>query len=573
MATRQQALETKKADEGDKPGDPTNLDHDFIDKVNPPKQNKSDITPDSTTLWTSYSIMGMNNSEWKEVSRSPSLRKVSWAGNNCKASVKASGNYILNMTGSGKWSFSEDREGPASLMIKRDGDILKESSWAGNRTVELSSAGAVAISGEGDGAVKISCDLRSQKIEIIADRISKASFEGRGQSTVRFEGGKKPRQPQRKAKTYKEPWSRPTVTRRQSFGEDPRVSSNKDIQKLRRKSLFTEPDCEVPSEGLLACREYIQGLHVDAIQGQEDPQKVQAIIQSDNVKIDVFGNEIVHVFTTDTLIEMLDTFADLIEKGQKPILFSDAEGERLGSKQFDFSFESEADHGNFKVGMPSFMTTIQLHFADFTKVYIIYVYRLNYSAFHTPGTKGGLTLRAILQDPKIIKVFFDVRQDSRGLWYEYGVTLNKVHDLQLLEHWYSEPDSRVKKGLDRLVQESPGQITQQQLEQWRHDKKAGGKFPGREGGPSDWRDWYRVPLEHPTDVYSAQDVSVLPFLYESYKDAADIPEIQEATDQRVNEARADRKGKGKKRDLFVSPFAARATRDSDKSQSKALPEA
>jgi exonuclease 3'-5' domain-containing protein 1 len=63
---------------------------------------------------------------------------------------------------------------------------------------------------------------------------------------------------------------------------------------------------------------------------------------------------------------------------------------------------------------------------------LIDVHTLGAQAFNTAGAKRT-TLKDILQDEKIPKVFFDVRNDSDALFTHFGVALQGVEDVQLME--------------------------------------------------------------------------------------------------------------------------------------------
>lgn len=65
-------------------------------------------------------------------------------------------------------------------------------------------------------------------------------------------------------------------------------------------------------------------------------------------------------------------------------------------------------------------------------VYLIDVHSLGSQAFNTAGIKRK-TLKNILQDETISKVFFDVRNDSDALFSHFGVALKGVEDIQLME--------------------------------------------------------------------------------------------------------------------------------------------
>jgi exonuclease 3'-5' domain-containing protein 1 len=66
------------------------------------------------------------------------------------------------------------------------------------------------------------------------------------------------------------------------------------------------------------------------------------------------------------------------------------------------------------------------------RVCLIDVHTLGAQAFNTAGAKRT-TLKDILQDEKIPKVFFDVRNDSDALFAHFGVALQGVEDVQLME--------------------------------------------------------------------------------------------------------------------------------------------
>ncbi|KEF50983.1 uncharacterized protein A1O9_12960, partial [Exophiala aquamarina CBS 119918] len=66
------------------------------------------------------------------------------------------------------------------------------------------------------------------------------------------------------------------------------------------------------------------------------------------------------------------------------------------------------------------------------RVHLIDVPILGAQAFNTSGVEGK-TLKDILQDEKIPKVFFDVRNNSDVLFAHFGVALQGVEDVQLME--------------------------------------------------------------------------------------------------------------------------------------------
>ncbi len=67
-----------------------------------------------------------------------------------------------------------------------------------------------------------------------------------------------------------------------------------------------------------------------------------------------------------------------------------------------------------------------------TRICLIDVHTLGAQAFETRGTEHT-TLKDILQDEKIPKVFFDVRNDFDVLFAHFGIALQGIEDVQLME--------------------------------------------------------------------------------------------------------------------------------------------
>ena len=68
------------------------------------------------------------------------------------------------------------------------------------------------------------------------------------------------------------------------------------------------------------------------------------------------------------------------------------------------------------------------------EVYLIDVHTLGASAFTTVGIKNpNVTLKSILEDAQVPKVFFDVRNDSDALYFLFGIKLAGIHDLQVMQ--------------------------------------------------------------------------------------------------------------------------------------------
>lgn len=72
-------------------------------------------------------------------------------------------------------------------------------------------------------------------------------------------------------------------------------------------------------------------------------------------------------------------------------------------------------------------------------IYLVDVHTLGAQAFNTAGAKQT-TLKDILQNERLTKVFFDVRNDSDALFAHYGVALQGVEDDHPIPKVLERPD-------------------------------------------------------------------------------------------------------------------------------------
>lgn len=89
------------------------------------------------------------------------------------------------------------------------------------------------------------------------------------------------------------------------------------------------------------------------------------------------------------------------------------------------------------------------------RIYLFDVHLLGALAFNTAGVEQT-TLKDIFQDDKIPKVFFDVRNDSDALFAHFGVALQGVEDVQLMESATRETTGSRKflSGLAKCVEKN-----------------------------------------------------------------------------------------------------------------------
>lgn len=127
--------------------------------------------------------------------------------------------------------------------------------------------------------------------------------------------------------------------------------------------------------------------------------------------------------------------------------------------------------------------------------------------------EGSHSLKTILEDPKIIKVFFDVRNDSNALFFLFNIRLAGVHDLQLMELASRQYGKRCLNGLGRCIEHDAG-LSWADQRAWKKTKDAGVQlFSPQKGGSYAVFDVRPLPAE--LEAYCAQDVTFMPALYKA----------------------------------------------------------
>ncbi|KAL9014224.1 MAG: hypothetical protein Q9173_001130 [Seirophora scorigena] len=186
--------------------------------------------------------------------------------------------------------------------------------------------------------------------------------------------------------------------------------------------------------------------------------------------------------------------------------------------------------------------------------FLIDVYSLGETAF-TTANAAGLTLKSILESDSAPKVFFDVRNDADALYAHFGIQLQGVYDVQLMEN-ASRCFSKAKLiGLAHCIEYDSG-LGQEAKMLWKSTKQSGLELFAPEHGGS-----YEVfnirPLPQDIIDYCTQDVIFLPVLYRLYSKKLDkywTKKVFEETCKRVTMALSveyDPRGK----DKVWSPWA------------------
>ncbi|KAG6010185.1 hypothetical protein E4U21_007662 [Claviceps maximensis] len=186
----------------------------------------------------------------------------------------------------------------------------------------------------------------------------------------------------------------------------------------------------------------------------------------------------------------------------QPQIFMDLEGKNLS-----------------RAGNISLATILIHHTISHEQVFIVDIYTLQRVAFETQGSCGK-NLKDILESPKIIKVFFDVRNDSDALFTHYGIKLQGVRDIQVMENATRRTAYARKRvaGLSKCVTWLLKDLQdgrQEEIMTWMNQKASGERLWNPVMGGS-YKAFDTRPLPKQLVEYCAGDVQKLPALYQKY---------------------------------------------------------
>lgn len=209
--------------------------------------------------------------------------------------------------------------------------------------------------------------------------------------------------------------------------------------------------------------------------------------------------------TLDALKQFLKTLPEIT--WETPDIFIDLEGNNLSR------------HGT--------LSLITILIASTNKVYLIDIHILGKPAF-TTSDPGSQTLQQLLESKHVEKVFFDVRSDSDALFALYGVALDGIHDLQLMELGARRSAKTLVNGLARCI-ERDMHLTGEEHQAWKAAKDQGNKLFAPERGGS-YAVFDQRPLPEEILKYCVQDVVYMPTLFKVYNF-----NLSEAWEERVRE--------------------------------------
>jgi exonuclease 3'-5' domain-containing protein 1 len=172
------------------------------------------------------------------------------------------------------------------------------------------------------------------------------------------------------------------------------------------------------------------------------------------------------------------------------------------------------DIEGIKLSRDGSISIIQVLISPGNHVYLIDVHVLGAAAFTTPAADGR-TLQSILESSQVTKAFFDVRNDSDALFSHFGINLDGIQDIQLME--LATRFAKYKKcvnGLARCIENDSGMGNGQRVE-WKKVKDAGVKLFAPEHGGS-YQVFNARPMTCEIRDYCVQDVLFLPVLWMLY---------------------------------------------------------
>lgn len=118
-----------------------------------------------------------------------------------------------------------------------------------------------------------------------------------------------------------------------------------------------------------------------------------------------------------------------------------------------------------------------------------------------------MSLRSILEDKKIPKVFFDVRQDSGALHGQYQIELGGVIDLQILAMAAFRSSSTHLWNLQKSILYW-SDLQNDERKTWKDKKHIGHTITGR-----DYSKWLERPLPQGLLKYATNDTVYMPLVY------------------------------------------------------------
>lgn len=185
------------------------------------------------------------------------------------------------------------------------------------------------------------------------------------------------------------------------------------------------------------------------------------------------------------------------------------------------------------------ISILQLLVGPTGKTHLLDVHTLKDLVFHTPGSDGR-TLRDILEDAAIPKVFFDIRSNSDALSALFHINVAGIVDLQLMElatrRCVGNNGRRFVASLEKCINSDLTLTASQKVARQATREKGMQLFAPEHGGSCEV--FKTRPLPEDLIAYCLQEVQHMPLLYEKYKNKISMTvewerKVEHATRARV----------------------------------------
>lgn len=178
------------------------------------------------------------------------------------------------------------------------------------------------------------------------------------------------------------------------------------------------------------------------------------------------------------------------------------------------------DLEGIRLGRTGTLSIITIFVSPLAAVYLIDVFTLRERCFTVTNNKQS-SLKTILEAPSIPKVFFDVRNDSDAMFSHYGIELQCIKDLQVMELAVRSGPQQYVAGLAKCIENHAG-LPFPDLQRWKQIKTSVGKLWDPKRGGS-YQVFNQRPIRADIIQYCTQDVTILPKLWAVYHQKLCVP--------------------------------------------------
>ncbi|KAI1132566.1 ribonuclease H-like domain-containing protein [Nemania abortiva] len=232
---------------------------------------------------------------------------------------------------------------------------------------------------------------------------------------------------------------------------------------------------------------------------------------------------------TETIVDTPKGVADLVDLVER-------QDTKLGDQQPTLYIDIEGKQPS-RFGTISLLTVLIYPGSGPQEYYIVDIHTLGSTSFSTIGSCGK-SLRDVLESPRILKVFFDVRNDADALRAHYGVELQGVLDVQVMEV-ACRPRIDHERYTYNLSRCMGGILSDLEQAHWKRHKEIGERLWNPQKGGS-YDVFNARPLSKGIIQSCVTDVQYLPRLYKKcWREPAGWRKlIAQESQQRVYRSRA-----------------------------------